>query len=100
MINSLNKSSYGNLKSHNSYLQIKSLQDLILNYSAMLFRQTARKSFFLLLRRYQMFHTATRRLERLRPGAVPLRSRKSAKSSEEKEGKHFVDFCRVTVKVK
>ena len=51
------------------------------------------------LRRCQMFHTFPPRLERLRPDVIPLRSRKVAKSSEDKQGRHFVDNCRVRVKV-
>ncbi len=51
------------------------------------------------LRRCQTFHTFAPRLERLRPDVIPLRSRKAAKSSEDKQGRHFVDNCRVRVKV-
>lgn len=76
-------------------------------FSAMLIRQTRWLIFYRTQRcqtlssvpRYQTFKTFTPRLERLRPAAVPLRSSKNAKSSEDKLGKHFVDYCRVKVKV-
>ena len=52
------------------------------------------------LPRCQMLHINAPVFERLRPNAIPLRSRKSAKSSEDKQGRYFVDNCRVRVQVR
>jgi hypothetical protein len=71
----------------------------------MILRQIARRSFLTnelyrdVFRCCRTIKTFSPNFERLRPDAIPLRSRKSAKSSEEKQGKHFVDYCRVRVKV-
>ena len=70
------------------------------SFSAMLARQALRwRQQLGRLQRCQTFLTFAPKFERLRPEAVPLRSRKSAKSSEDKQGRHFIDYCQVKVKV-